>query len=546
MEIIKKTISLETAKSRFNGKLQSYEDNQIIDNSDNDYIDWGKCPVNIIIPKTDVLYALKDKLPLVPDINGNIVLRFRTMVTVYTFLMAFIEKSSFYQKCLKNGNFYLKLVNVEDFFNDWDHQFLYDTLPDVNEVTSSGIICVNDAAEQFDMYFKSNGLYYDGIFRNFVENVYKYGVSNSRCSEPFIDIPLYLEESIDDLGVSLNDSKVWVVGGKYYLNEVVHYSEDHSLENMASYILVKGDDYELCEITGEYYNLILNSYNSNDGKYKFLTNESSISFRNDKQILITEFVDGYPVFYYVNVFFCGYNDPKYKMLKFDDGNFSHWAKIIESSEGKFVITGQCESRLDEFKRKQHSCDDYGVNLPFYVNEATLKTDYLYNSGMTMNADGTVNNLEIIEDFDTNNVTFKYVFNGDISNNNIVPNTGIEYTETHPFTNDIYTCKYNGNTVEFEYINVKFNDDSISYNDDLSNLNRQPVMANFKFTRQFTNDNEPLHLFKDDTSIGVQDSRQSIDANVERGTYAAFERHSILGEIKTFEDLSNYRNNFFGI
>ena len=72
------------------------------------------------------------------------------------------------------------------------------------------------------------------------------------------------------------------------------------------------------------------------------------------------------------------------------------------------------------------------------------------------------------------------------------------------------------------------------------------MANFKFTRQFTNDNEPLHLFKDDTSIGVQDSRQSIDANVERGTYAAFERHSILGEIKTFEDLSNYRNNFFGI
>jgi hypothetical protein len=39
---------------------------------------------------------------------------------------------------------------------------------------------------------------------------------------------------------------------------------------------------------------------------------------------------------------------------------------------------------------------------------------------------------------------------------------------------------------------------------------------------------------------------AIDAHIERGKAGALEKHQILGEIKTFADLENYRNNFFQI
>ena len=45
-------------------------------------------------------------------------------------------------------------------------------------------------------------------------------------------------------------------------------------------------------------------------------------------------------------------------------------------------------------------------------------------------------------------------------------------------------------------------------------------------------------------MGVQFINPDVDANIQRGTAASYERHNILGEIKTFDDLENYRNNFF--
>lgn len=54
------------------------------------------------------------------------------------------------------------------------------------------------------------------------------------------------------------------------------------------------------------------------------------------------------------------------------------------------------------------------------------------------------------------------------------------------------------------------------------------------------------IVKEELSMGVEDMRKSIDLNIERGISAAFERHHILTEVNTFQDLENYRNDFFNL
>lgn len=56
----------------------------------------------------------------------------------------------------------------------------------------------------------------------------------------------------------------------------------------------------------------------------------------------------------------------------------------------------------------------------------------------------------------------------------------------------------------------------------------------------------IFCYKKDALMGMQNSYEDIDASVERGKSAAFERHLILGEVNTFEDLVNYRNDYFGL
>ena len=66
----------------------------------------------------------------------------------------------------------------------------------------------------------------------------------------------------------------------------------------------------------------------------------------------------------------------------------------------------------------------------------------------------------------------------------------------------------------------------------------------------------MPIYKDEDILGLQNINtleydltskkyvSTINGYIPRGTAASFERHNILGEVKTFADLENYRNNFF--
>ena len=62
---------------------------------------------------------------------------------------------------------------------------------------------------------------------------------------------------------------------------------------------------------------------------------------------------------------------------------------------------------------------------------------------------------------------------------------------------------------------------------------------------YKNDCTSDPIFKDDKMLNVNfNLNEEYDVLIERGTSAAFEKHLQLSELKTWEDLENYRNGMF--
>ena len=67
------------------------------------------------------------------------------------------------------------------------------------------------------------------------------------------------------------------------------------------------------------------------------------------------------------------------------------------------------------------------------------------------------------------------------------------------------------------------------------------------TDSYYNNTINLSLFKDDMLIGLHDiTLDTGDLTIDRGKSSAFERRTILGEVVTFEDLVNYKNDLFNL
>ena len=538
MEVIKKQISLEDFTSRFNGKLQSYKDGVLCSTVDgDDYIDWGKYPVNIIIEKgSSILWYLKDKLPLVKDINGNYVLKFRTMVNRYNFLINFLKTVEFYDRCKLNDEYVWRKIEFDVKY--WDGYWLYSELPDANSTTDGRIAVHPDALEfKYLFYGQKDPLLpimsMHSAFQNFVENAYKNGVADNLVSEPFVNIPIYIEETYDDMGMVENNVTKWVNGKRYYIGDIVEYapSSEYKL-----YRLKSGDSYDLVKLS--------TSLQFDYQGYVIVTNLSLIDYTNNKQIYKTPLGELYRIIIYFENF---YND-SLKRYVFDkttsDGNYVHWQEIKPVSNDMVEVTGRVESKLYIFKSGNSSYDDNGTELPFVFSNSAIGS-IPYDIGIFDNNDGTANKLDITLNGKNKTVTFDYIIDGEIDKRDYDGNptaikdyTGLHYTETYPFTVKTLDFKYNSASHTESYYDIAFSED----NEDGTAVQ----MADIKYYVPKALLNVDANMFRGDTILGMQFSNENIDADVERGDYAAMERHNILGEIKTFEDLENYRNNFFNL
>lgn len=592
MEIIRKTLNLETSKSRFNGKLPAYANNlkpnESVDCSSEQYTDWNKSPVNIVIPKSSPLYQIADQIPLVRDMSNNLVLRFRTMIEKFCFLKDFANSSTFYKLCKHSENISWRKVDIE-FFNDWDGKYFSIELPDVSNYKIGDIICINKDIDIYSSTFriKDNTHRFDVDFYTFVLQLKQYGTK--AYSEPFMNLPVYLEEEIIDNGVLTPYSDMWVAGKKYYLGEYVFHSENGTGSDIYSYRLIKGGKnedgnllYDKVRATGNIYDIVKNEYDTRNTvgiskHYKFITTIDDISdslYDKEngniirKQILVSNEEDT-PIFDFINVYYTGYVNKSTKLTEFDNSNSDYW-EFVESfidSPGdyeKLIVHGVCESKLNIFESKRKSYDQNGKTLPFVFDETSepdadgkYNAQIIYSKGLVITSDGQYCYLEDpVINKEESKITFTYYIGCEVEikngNGNIITQqingTGIKYVETFSYQYREYETyrQDKGIYITIKYMYIDLTTGKYADNYDINNLGGKIRVADISFKSDSLSNEVYLKtfLYKDEATSHLISVNKDIDAAIERGDYSAFERHNLLGEIKTFSDLKKYRNNYF--
>ena len=111
-----------------------------------------------------------------------------------------------------------------------------------------------------------------------------------------------------------------------------------------------------------------------------------------------------------------------------------------------------------------------------------------------------------------------------------------------------TNKYYIKTSLFRYINIDY-DKSYRYDNEsgFSEIGKKMAVMRYN-SNQLLSEFQDVNGFLDESVLGIQDIKMDVDAYIDRNknNTASFERHNILGEVNTFDDLSNYRNNYFNL
>lgn len=557
METIEKINCLETAKNR-------------LENSGLTCLSGTSYVYDRIVSDT----SLQDVIPLVDNVNGEKILRYKNLMNQYYWLLNdFIPSCTYKKLCLRGENLILVNYNVEDITPFEMSAITEDrfNVVDYSGLSIGDIVCDTSLFEtlinRFTSYEKAKEFYF--LAKDLMDNgnYYQYGSD----SIPYLDFTVYLEQEFNDFGYYECGIEFWVPGKKYYIGDCVYYSDDGSIDNIKAYELVSGSAYDLIEVPKSMYDV----YNGNKEQH------------NDK-------------YYIKEYYYCGYHDAKTMLCYFDEPNNKHWDETIVGvvSTG---ITGETMSMLNVVKRKKRDIDDGNKTLPFNLHYNIIKIDKdgnedpngeyekrVLDSGTTelmyvpgflnqeLQTDGSfigceIENIEFFRDysfkdkiceFNSTNHTNSAITTTDLNlsdesqlkivrftyhisepmelisiNNNQQKwqkvSDGIKYVETYDITIDTYDCTIDGTKYKLKYFN--FND--------LLSANKSATISYDNSGTTITNCN---YLYKDDSTIGLHDVIENINADIDRGKAIAFEKHNALGECNTMQDLEHYHNDFFEI
>lgn len=308
----------------------------------------------------------------------------------------------------------------------------------------------------------------------------------------------------------------------------------------------------------------------------------------------------------VQPYHCGVYDSVTKITSFST---KYWVKIEQPffAERPKIDNGYdsiVESRLTDYKRKQVSVDDCGEILPFLIkykkSNGSFELDVFGNKKMEINTDGNVNTIlpykvgivyeknnddntttidRLIEisfidgvgvtkkRFTTNQdilftdvpddckfMKFTYLNGEIVGDKGKILSSGIKYFEKYEIKKSVFTPKnkIDKQTITFDYIDFDIKKCLITLNNlnaDVFSLTDNPIYSNIEVKKEMiekSNTTSFSPIFKKESLIGVINENNNIDATLTRGTSAALERHQNLGEVKTLQDLQNFKNNYFEI
>jgi len=607
MEVIKKKINLEQAKNRYLNHLPYYRDN--IKYEDDDVWGGCCCDIGVMETggeeacQSDISWAtaLIDILPNEREIitktteKGETVqlkcifFRYKNLMMNFHWLLnVFIPSCEFYKKCAEG----LRNIEVEtEPFIPEDLTLLSDK-GEVNPNDKIGTeYCITPLAADFRKWFKTLK-----IGNSFM--VFMYKLLNDKKHDlivtrtPYIDVTFELTKDENDIGLySPLYKDEWIPNKKYYLGEITYY-------NKTPYKLKKcdADKYDLVEMDGKYFNDINKGISK--GQYYKVTDITKIPSKafvldinthNPRIYFYFKNEGGITKVYHIRPYYKGYYSNTIMLTFFSDLDQDEninidlrWEKAtirdISSPKGIHAISS---SKVTDIARKIQSNDDSGNLLPFIVDSANTtdtelrfmlgnnnikKTDDIiyadilveinfYENIYSTTPMATFNERDkVLKTSEAPSgstiIEFKYIIGAEINKNgDYIKDTGIKYNEKYEYEISKYKAIINhSGEKEYNYYNINLMYSLITYNDNGDVTNKNPIYSKLTVEPSQMINNEFLNIpiYKENDLLGIQDLNLDVDAKIERGKSAAYERHNILGEVKTFQDLLHYRNDFFGL
>lgn len=320
---------------------------------------------------------------------------------------------------------------------------------------------------------------------------------------PYVDIPLTLSCDIEDLGIMFNDEQEWIAGNKYNIGDIVTYND-------VSYIATK----------------------ENNGVYNTKYDEVYFDTLNsNNEIVLTNWQE-----------------------YLDLGNFN-----VEK-----IIEGEAVSQLKSFRTTRKCYTDNGFMLDGMLPYKEGTTELIKNNNGYVellppflvgvpfsvttddNGDKYGDVLYEITEEEENVIRFKYVIGGKLNRDGsytINTNDGIHYNEAYLYSWQEVRDEIDGNPVKMKYRLINF-----SLNVD--NGSTFPILSKVRYKAQDVWNNDAaitVPTFRKDYLIGMMEyPTEDVDIVIDRGLSHAFEKHLMLTETNTFNDLKNYKNNYFNL
>ena len=460
----------------------------------------------------------------------------------------------------------------------------------------------DDLIERFGSYENAKVIY--NFARGLLERG-QYSKFGTSVSVPYLNFTVYLEQNTIDEGVLSPYIENWVAGKKYYVGDTVYYSVDGTSKNLKTYTLVSGSatEYLLIPksiydansgntdyfISGDEYYVRLTYYCGyydsgmtmltyfdevgQNGKFlHWAENVSIYDGDNDYEGVsgLTESLlhnilrkksdmdvsgNTLPFILHYNIetinsgqtytytmrvldsettetfYMCGYTNIKYN---------SEYGKIVcdELESVTFYNSNDEENSVISF-----SVDD-SLNKPILITTSSGEP-FVYVDTTSTIGGGSIKDCNMVKFVYYIGATIDYIgATIDGQNNTWIrkTNTGVRYEERRTFTSNFgtYTLETSNDVEQFTLPYIEIGNNANEYEDvDSSTSN----YSNISITNKQINGDYFLNVktFKDDATIGLHDINEDIDSKIERGIAESYQKHNMLGEICTLQDLENYKN-----
>lgn len=518
---------------------------------------WNEIPMDLIVTNKYV----KNNLPIVKkvDENGNeyFVLRYYNIKKLFLFFEEY-ERSMVYYRLIevKDKKRWSKCKKPTSFT-------VFTSLPSVEEFECGAYIATNILHEQYLKYTGGGNKRIELAIKQIFD---KYFTNDTSLTYdiPYINIPLYLSTDITDCGEMLNTLQKWMPLKQYYKGDIVFYENEYYVaKNDVSSNKFINNDWELLKLKTpsgtDINNLNEKEVYSESRLNYFLPQRKTYDVQGNQMPFIYDDATKRGFLLYKQ----GYTN----YVEKDEGVFVDY---LEKIEAYTVVSGWTVVTPDE-----------GVSTDGWELTTTKGLYKIFSPKMQdyVNLDSGWPDVEMLK--------FTYIIDAQVdSENKLIENSGVKYEEVRKcYSNKIKTDITNEGEKTYEYIEIeplsefsKEKEFKVSYAKIL-NISVEDRFKNWEQgTRYFyseivfdylTNsyykcivkgnigtteglDNKSSwqllnfsHLYVDDRLFGT--SYVDVDLPkilIDRGNYTAMERHYVLGEVNSFDDLEKYRNNLF--